>query len=330
MATISYPTAVEIPGPWLVDAGTLHELDSLIDSVEATAREDRQKAAESQADETVAERSAGARIKPHDEDAHRRARGEILSEVLSRRSVYDVRSVTIDLPGGRTAAAARFSELESLATAAHERPRGFRVLVRIDNIKAEVSLAETYSSVSLSISVTPSDNDTAQEAFGRLQNWAVEKKPPRWQQAWMRMKDFAGGTLFLWILLWLFLFGEMVGRAAKRDLRAEARQLVSSGVTQANANRAIELLLAIESDYVSPTQERTRRPSRVLWAYFVSGLIILVGLRFCPTLGIGLWQGRQSVTRWRIWLRIIGISIPGLILTAIVVPWILHWSGLTP
>lgn len=110
--------------------------------------------------------------------------------------------------------------------------------------------------------------------------------------------------------------------------KAEARRLVAGGINAGNQSQALELLLKIASDYevgttVSPLGAR-------YWGYFGLGALVLVAGLIWPTLSIGFWKGRQRVRWWRFWVKLLTFTIPSVVLTSIILPWILHWSNLVP
>jgi len=327
MPTISYPTTVEIPGPWILDKDTLFELDSVMDDAQSLMRRDRDRMVDVALAQKISDLISRGEKQEWVEERRQSWREDILQDLSSR----DYKTVTVYLSRGRTISGSSFSEIDALPSAIQENALGFRASLGAKNLTASAAMGEGCSGVALSISASPNDDEIAQEVFGRLQAWAIQNRPPRWQQTWFKVINFAGSMfIFFWIVLWISIWGAAANGFPKEDLKSEARQLLRSGVTSANSNRAIELLLSIESDYVPMANSGSYHTGRRAKGIFWLGLGILLSLRFCPKLVIGLWEGMASVSRWRWWVRMVSITIPASIITVLLIPWIMRWSQLGP
>ena len=118
--------------------------------------------------------------------------------------------------------------------------------------------------------------------------------------------------------------------AGNSAAKEEARKLLASGgLTASNEQRAIGLLLAIESGY-SPSSVRTPPLGLKYWSYVSLGGLILLAMTIYPDLCIGLWKGKRRLHNWRIWMRTLTIGIPSLIGVRVLLPWILYWLNLGP
>jgi hypothetical protein len=136
--------------------------------------------------------------------------------------------------------------------------------------------------------------------------------------------------LIAWAFLSFMLAGVVMVDSPRTDLKSEARQLIAQGITPANSARAIELMLALESDYAPPNHAPNYKLSPRFWGVFLLGLIVLVCLRICPKMEIGLWAGRRPLERWRLWMRIVSATIPATIFLYVLLPWILRALKLSP
>jgi hypothetical protein len=107
----------------------------------------------------------------------------------------------------------------------------------------------------------------------------------------------------------------------------QAHKLLQEGVNENNERKAIELLLAIESQF--PLEGPRWHPGRTYWGIVIAVDLALAMLLFCPTIVIGVWDGKRKLARWKRWITTVTVSVPALIFTTVLWPLILrvlHWA----
>ncbi len=317
MAFIEYPTNLEVQGPWLIDAKSLEELDSLMDSCVAKMQELRDR----EIDAAVTKEMAAYPKISADE-----ARERVAERYDPWRG--DIRRVTAYLTGGRNVAGATFKELILMPTVHNEIVRGFAVKTRIAETEIDVKLG-VWGDSSLTVNVSSRDGDLAQELFGLLQNWVTDIQPKKWRQKWLRFQSIPQMLLIFWVFgCLLTLFFTLLPDAGPSQMKQQARDLAKQGVNSSNQAQAIQLLLSIESGYEPHTSPLVHHyPSYRVWIYLCLVLLILIGLSKPPKGAIGIWDGKRALERQRNWLRIVSVTIPTLVLSAFVVPWISNLMG---
>jgi hypothetical protein len=322
VARISIPTQTAILAPLLIDGAQLKALDELIDRYVERLRTEK----EARIAEVVEERIREQRIKESDIEKERASWRQIVekSSSLSR----DGRYVTIYLSGGRAVRAQRFNEAINHPVDEKEIPTGFRFYLRIGEITAEVKLSRSWRD-ELTIGVEPSEPEAAQEVFGALRNWGGDVAAPKWQQYWSKARPLVSLLLFMWLMMGLVVvpLGNW-GDRGKNAEKAEARKLVASGINDSNQRRALELLLAIDSEYDPGVG--TPPIGAQYWIYFALGAVLLSIGSICPRAAIGVWKGRERLKLWRFWVRTVSVSVPAILVTSFLVPWLLHWLRLSP
>ncbi len=324
MARLSFPTEARIPGPLLIDANQLQGLDQLIDGHIDALRREREHLIAASTEKEIGELLANGLLR-QDQIADK---GGWVRESVARRLEREARSVTIYLPRGKAVHAKRFAEAMSHPLGEEEAPSGFLLNLKVAAVEVRVGVNSPWSE-DLRIDVDPNDVGVAQELFGALRNWASDVEAPKWQQRWSALNPVFGLLFYLWILGGLVLFPLATWSTASKDLqKSEARKLLASGINPSNQQRALELLLAIESDYHpgAPTSSLGLR----YWGYFGLGAIFLGAACICPKTSIGIWRGKQNVKRWRLWIKTATVTVPVLIVTSILLPWLLHWLNLAP
>jgi hypothetical protein len=327
MPTVSFPTTRTIECPLLIEANHLEALDKLLDQHLPQLQADRDKRIAEEASRRTRQYLLKRLITEEKAEAFEAKRKKELYEDYKYR---EVRSVSIYLTRGREVTAKNFSDAMNLPTGGEELPVGFSAVMRVGEIKATINTGYRYHR-QLSIEVEPNDSEVALSLFGALSNWAGGIEFPKWQQKWCEYRFIAVALLFLFLVMGVLAIPlSNWSEAGKSTERKEARKLLASGgVTTNNERRAMELLLAIESNY-SPPGFQAPSLGVKYWSYVSLGTLILSAVTICPGMCIGLWKGKRRLDAWRTWLRILTFGIPTLLGTYVLLPWILYWLRLIP
>ena len=173
----------------------------------------------------------------------------------------------------------------------------------------------------LQITVEPRSTSLSQELFGVLKHWATGVQPPIWQRWILNIRFLGRWILFLWILILAAGFFSTAPPNFKEHYKQEARKLLDQGINSSNQQKALELLLAVESDYAPPSAKPVpaRWSSRSLITNLI-GLFAVSVIAFFPELCIGLWRGKQYLRWWQTWMRFVSVTVPGLLVARYVWP----------
>ena len=325
MARLSIPTTRRIKCPLLIEAAHLESFDKILNQHYAQMQADLEKRIGEEAAQRVRRYVRAKVLKKEDAVTYEAKQKEELS---GERKYRQVRSATIYLTKGREITAKDFTEAMNMPIGEDELPVGISAFVRAGDITATISTGYDFDP-ELKLNVEPNDDEVALALFGALSNWVSGIEAPRWQQKWQQYKAFAG-----FLLLFLLLFGggfvplSNWGDAGKSAAIDEARKLLADGgVNASNEQKAIELLLAMDSN-----PPLNRKPSLGLkyWVYMSLGVLILVAVMIYPRMCIGLWKGKRRLHAWRVWMSTLTFGIPSLIGVYILIPWILYWLRLIP
>jgi hypothetical protein len=257
------------------------------------------------------------------------------------------RSVIIYLSAGRTVKSDSFSDAIKQPHVRNEEPLGFRAHLEFGQVKASVTLTKlsrnlvqpvtptqfqvVWQPLQIEFNVEPSDLSAAEELFGALENWAADFAPSRLMRTWLKYRPafvvlFAAGLIFG--LLFGFL-GVVPEPGPNDTYHQQAHKLLRDGVNEKNERKAIELLLAIESKFPLESSSGVWRPLRTYWGVVIATELAFAMLSFCPTIVIGVWDGKRKLSRWKAWIRTVTYSVPALVFTTILWPQILrmlHWT----
>jgi len=244
---------------------------------------------------------------------------ERISKYVPQSYPFNVerRRMTVYMNGGRSADGTTFEDLSTIPGLSNEVPRGFQLWAEVANSAVEMSLKFDWLNDDLTFSVKSKDKSFSDEVFGRLENWVAEVKSSRWLQFWFRAKALGGPTGYLLLLIYLILVPLAAASVnTVGPLHREAWQIVQHGVDDSNEKRAIQLILALQTDY-GPTPV-PNFPSGRFWAYFSLGALFIFGFNFSPKGAVGLWRGRQQIETQRVWIRFVSITAPLAIFSALV------------
>jgi hypothetical protein len=325
MARLDTPTAIDVAGPWLVETRHLLALDDIYDSYLPRLEANQEMAIQ----EEIQQRMKDYPPANASDDYAKRSRERIEKRVReSQKYGGRERRITVYLPGGKTLQTERFSEVITHAGTTNEVALGFRSSLTVAPVTIVLGLGfRPYAEDELSLNVEPNTDPNSQEVYGALLNWVSDVQSPFWLQKWRRYRLRALGFFTAVLATMLFVGVGWNQQSATNYYKEEAHRLLGGGITAANQPRAVELLLAIASDYSGPA---TKGPGLRYWTTFFLLLLISICLYFCPMVVIGVWRGKARVKRWHIWIRTVSISIPALLLSTLGMPWILRWLGLLP
>jgi len=328
MAKLTFPTDRTIPLPILIDAEQLRRLDQIVDQSIPKLREERDRRLDSELEADIADDLKRGFLKKEQITAEYREK--LKKQWMLRRSWgTEQRSVTISLSRGREVEVETFAQAESHSQSQHEVPLGFSCHAAVGPATLQVGLNSPWSRA-LVIQVKPSDGQAVQDVFGSIINWANDVRAPQWQHLWRELQG-----LFSFFLMMVVILGSIVvplsvwGEGAKSVNKAEARKLLQQGVNPSNQLRALELLLAIESEYSPPGLQRPSLGVRY-WSYVLLLTAFLVVASITPKYAIGLWKGKENLRLWKVWIGTVTVTIPGLLITFVALPWLLYWLHLTP
>lgn len=325
MAKLSYPTNRKVVCPLLIDVTQLEALDQIIDRHAGPLEALRDKQLDDSTEKDLREDVAKGYLKEEDIEKTRPGTRERMRSLYYSR---DSKSAILYLTRGKEIQAERFSEAISQPVGEEEIPLGLALHFRVGSVEARVRLEHRWEP-ELSIDVEPNDLEAAQELFGALSNWASDIEAPKWHQKWLALRDLIVIVLAAWVLSGLMAVPLIIwGDAGKNVSMAEARKLLAGGINQNNQLRALELILAIESEY-NPGVNSPPLGLRY-WSYFGIGILILLMAAICPKVSIGVWKGRRQLKRWRSWMTMVTVTIPLLLVGSLILPWLLHLLGLSP
>ncbi|HEY0172311.1 MAG TPA: hypothetical protein VGB98_14905 [Pyrinomonadaceae bacterium] len=257
-----------------------------------------------------------SRFSDEEEAEKQKLREELRKRISSR--FRETRNITIYLKGNKKTVVSSFVDALRQQALLDEIPVRFEVTLRSGDIGCDIRIDRDGD---LTIGVSPEHLSESRELFASVQRWALSVRPPAWQRWWVVL-NFLQWPLFIIGLL----IAASIASNSENTYKEQAVQLLKDGVTQDEQLKAIELILLLEAGLVPTGQGKT--PGWFMF-FLVGGLILCVILSVTPKSMIGIGKGEEKIKRWRIWLRIVFILVPGFIFVQILLPYLLRWLGLS-
>jgi hypothetical protein len=295
MAQVYYRTQEEINGPWLFSRERLQRLDTVIDAVNEMINQFKKEGNDGKKPST------------------------------DRRQVEVVFSTRKKVTGSTFADVER-AHPESEGGTVKKFEYVFTKAGITTTIIAEKAPSETEKDKpkeELTIRVEPEWNPLAGDIFARVREWAAESQLPLRDRLFERY----GGWLIIAGLALLIAADPAPTPSGGIDYKAQAREMVSKGITQADIPKATETLLALAAG-PEAAQSKERYP---LWALTAGFGMMIMGVYpiFSPTLVVGLGNGMLRIHMWSLARRALLYGLPALALAAYIIPKLTTILGAT-
>jgi hypothetical protein len=301
MVTILHSTQKSWNGPWLLDGVSIKELDNII----STYWEKLERRRKSLLEKDIKERYK----------SYKKIYGNTLPdhiketlELHTSESSFALTDKQFNIILSRDHA--RFFPCESFGTAFRERalldeiPCGFAVYLTSGDVTCKLFV--DYDTNKLEVEIKPNDVAESRELFTDVYTWVDRHSQTPIQRffEWLsRRKWFLivpyTSTMFL-------LFVQAQDRTME-NLRDKAIDFLQTGISQSNVIEAVDILLRIETQSVTP--QPMHFPT---WFWFsLGGLTYLVLALFLqPRVILGIGKGTRRIKLWKWWQGILLITIP--------------------
>lgn len=228
------------------------------------------------------------------------------------------RELAIDFNQHKSVSVESFSHAKSHTDIINISPLGFSLKIKGKLTEASLSLSDYR----LSVSVYPKNSATAERAFGLLLAWASDLKPKWYIRAWKTLNPMQWWFAFIFIsILFSSTSKTTYIDSEKILLKDQATLILKDGLTPDENLKALEIMLKLETENYKPeTKKLTIDPP----FYVISGFVIFIAilLSFPPKTAISLGRGRKTVKRIQFIEKVIFFTIPLMILTGFIIPYV--------
>jgi hypothetical protein len=320
MTTTIYPTTAELPEPWLLNKEDLIDLSKCLQ----LGWEEMEAARQSELERSRDEALGDLRNRYPDAEAMRLA--DQLPAWGSRELEVSQRFSVLRLDDGLRVEALTLEEALEKRDVLETRTIGFEVTMSSGERKVAVS---SHWLGSIRLESKPDSDEIAQRIFDRLLHWREKVQSPRWVVAWKRW-NLLGGLLValpLYVLAMSLVLPSLDRNASA--WREQARQLLNDGLSDAEENRALEILLASQAQYPAPQDTATPQATppllRLMRITSIAFIIVLFAVANPPRNTIGLGPGVRRLLFYQWWMRLVSVGIPVTLFGSLILDPFLNW-----
>lgn len=307
MSELHYRTTISIPGPWLIEGESLVSLDELLTHELAILDGIRKRELNNEVKRSLSRLRAESYFAAKSDDRKKEAEKENKAHVIKYSEHRHVtREVVVALANGQKVKAESFSEILRVPEAQSGTVESCEVEIRCGEFRASIAFPKYYGQ-SMEISVSPPSKEAAAQFFVRIEQWAQSNASPKWVRMWRDLHPLPL-TIAPAILGALSLAG-VSEQVSTPDIRESARNLLKADLTTEEQAEAFQLILSSIAASPAPQRKMVAEP----WFVVAAGITALmcVLLWFPPKSAIGIGTGVRSIKRWRTWLWIVSVVIPG-------------------
>jgi hypothetical protein len=310
MAIIIYPTEKEQSAPWLIDKEKLDQLDDIIQKHYSMLREARDLQLKAAVEKEF------RNIKP--ELRNPKVKAELFRR--TKRSYEfegEALKVTILLSKGRKVEAETIQEASKMPILADEVPIGLEIVLEVARTRIEIALGK-YTRDMLRYLVTSKDENFSRDVAYSLESWIKSIRPPLWQRIWKSIQGIQVLFIFIPLIFTIITFPNPA-KQYRNHLSTEISKIIQDGVDSTTINRAVELMLIITADY-SPSKYKASISSWLAKLAILGGCLVVFTLIFSfpPKSHISIGKGETRVRFWKVYTRILSVTIPvGIILQVV-------------
>ena len=313
MKGLQYSTNDTLEGPWLLDANALKTLDAILSKHWDLLESRRNQLLDLTVDDEY---------KKYEKQFINLSSDDVREKLEVFRRVHPIYSVNYFQIYIHYKKSRYFCE--SFESAFRERslldssPTGFAIEFDSADIKCKVDLDEGNG---LSINVTPEEYLESQNLFLDVYQWATGQRAPYWQRLWRRIADrgfipYLAAIILLGVVFLIMNFTQ--NNSDILQAQETAQDLIDKGIDNSNVSEVLRLLLQMQV----LGQTTIKFPSWfrvILITCAILGLVIPVR----PRVVLGIGKGQSYLRLWKLWLTIVGITLPSFAFYNFVLPYII-------
>lgn len=307
MSEIIYPNTNRVHGPWLLDSEQLQRLDSIINIQWEKLTKYRNKLIQQEIDGELNSFSK--------EEQERRKKG--VEEKVKKNYRYGddkfYKELRIDYRSKRLLIVDSFKEAAMHKEFENDLPIKFNYKIRCVDVESEIKL-DFFNKIEYSVN-TYSINES-KELYYELEGWLKKVNPSILIKVWSRI-----GSWILPLLIGVLAILPSININNNRDiLIEEAHKILNEGITTDEVEKALEIILSLETDYELKLGKMENIEIDYSKLYYLYALILCALILFFPPNSIiGIGKGEQKLNKWRNWINVVTYVIPVLIILPIII-----------
>jgi len=301
MATLTVPAKRKIEGPWLIGAEELESLSDVLDAISNKLAA----SLELEINETIRienekEYLSEDSIKSKIEEAKARYSFEKNKNKLVLSSLNDNKLSDKTLSGIlRDPKIADFIPRELSVDIEHGINNFFNLKI------------STASKGKLSYQLKCFDQEIENEIRYEIDKWIDKNKPRRVLQIWSNHSDIISGLFGFAAFIAAILLFPTSADSYKEETKRKTQELLKSGVNKENQNQAMELILSNQTNYTPENYVTTAVANKqIKQRTFIASIVLFIFSVVRPKTTIGIGRRKNCLNFYRIWLRLVVVTIP--------------------
>lgn len=301
MGQIIIPTDNKIKGPWLLDSKSLEELHETLITIESKLEE---------AFNVIVDRTAKSEL-----EKYKRLEKDIdieKAKLKVKNSYPFEKSEKYALIVSKQGKIIKDESLLALLkdSKLHDfKPAELHIQIKKGPCEFIMEISDKYDGA-LETRIKVLDDNLFNDINYELNKWINKYKPNVAMQKWSSWFPGVAFPIFIILAFLIPLFLKGKADIYKNKLSQESQEILKDGLTPQETNKAIEMLLQIQSGYIPedfhPNIE-INKTIRNIWLVALTGLIILL---IKPRTVIGLGQCKWKVVFYRKWAYFVLVFIP--------------------
>ncbi len=146
-------------------------------------------------------------------------------------------------------------------------------------------------------------------------NWLSKRRPERKIQFWSEWGQLIAIFLATPIIIFSILFFDTDYSTYHSVVKRESMELLEKGIDSSNVYQAVELLMKEQINYAPKDfvpQKIEKDPIYLIWLCITSFLLIVAAIP--PVTIIGLGKRKRKVELYKVWIKIVTVTVPAAII----------------
>ena len=309
MGQLIIPNEIKIKGPWILVEAQLEELDEVLNAIEEKIDQSYEIELEKEVEKEL------PRLRQWEENL---TKDEAELEVKNSYPFSNNEKFAVLLSkDGKKLKDATIIGLLKDKNINDFAPTELQIEIKKGNINFKLEINSTYNG-ELQTRISISDDSFANDINYLLNKWIRKHQPNRVVQTWNSTIHF---FIFPMFILLFFITSQLLetdNDNYKEELKKEGNELLTNGISITEENRAIELILKLETDYVPLNYENESNLNSNIFKVWIYGSIclILIGIRPRTTIGIG--RKKRLAWFYKKWIYVVTVFIPLTIILPII------------
>lgn len=308
MGKLYIPAEKEIKGPWLIGIEELEELDTIIKEIEILLNESYNK----EINQDVLEKSE--RSEETTESIIKKVKSSFLKEI--KRSFVLISKDNSRIIDNSIRDLLKDSKVKSFS------PKELNISIEYGyKIRFTFEITKRYYG-RLNYQSRCFDTDIQDEISYKIETWIDRNKPNKVKQFW---NEFSFPIFMLTMLILIFSSTNIITTvipSSKEVYQVQVDSLIKNGVTQENQNKAIELILKYNSNYIPVNVKEITKYNTNAIKLSIMALIFSLIAYFNPKTTIGLGKQKKMLSFYKIYIKLILVTIPAIFIIPPIIEWL--------